>query len=191
MVREDLELQLGGTVPRSCAARCLGISHTALNKWVVSGDVPVVITKAGRKEIPIPFLLELRERVADQRLSGKRELHLLEPALLERRRRAERLRSQSDPIGPTKGLDPHRVAELRSLAYHRAVATRLRRPVIEEAQRKLRRWEEEGGIDPRYAKEWKQVFALPRDKMRKARHLRSNSCKTRHLQGKLRVIDHL
>jgi hypothetical protein len=55
--------------------------------------------------------------------------------------------------------------------------------MVEEAQRKLRRWEEEGRIDPRYAKNWEQVFALPMDKIRKAiaaddedgRQLRQNS----------------
>src|SRR3954471_3845369 len=81
-VREDLESQLGGTVPRSTAARLLGVSHTALNRWVASGDVPVVMTKQGRKEVPIPVLLELQERVAEQRSSGQRRLHALEPVMM-------------------------------------------------------------------------------------------------------------
>jgi hypothetical protein len=158
VVREDLEAQLGRTVPRSFAARQLGVSHTALNKWVASGDVPVVITKQGRKEVPIPALLELRERVAEQRRSGRRRLHRLEPVMTEERRRADRLHPQVELIG---SAEPHRTAELRSLAYHRALAPRLRRPMVEQARRRLSRWKDEERIDPRYAQAWEEVLALP------------------------------
>jgi hypothetical protein len=164
-VREDLESQLGGTVPRSSAARQLGVSHTALNKWIASGDVPVVITRQGRKEVPIPILLELRERVAEQRRSGRRRLHALEPVMIEDRRRADRLHPQ---IELSDDRDPHRVAELRSLAYHRALAPRLRRPTLDQARRKLRRWEDAGRIDPRYARAWEEVLALPMEGIREA-----------------------
>jgi len=55
--------------------------------------------------------------------------------------------------------------------------------MVEEAQRKLRRWETEGKIDPRHAKAWKEVFDLPMEKIREAitvddepgRDLRQNS----------------
>lgn len=180
-VREDLESQLGGTVSRSAAARLLGVSHTALNNWIATGDVPVMVTRKGRKEIPIPALLDLREQVAEQRRSGRRKLHMLEPVMVEARRRAERERPRiSDLHGRS---DAHRAPELRSLAYHRVLAPRLRRPMVEEAQRKLGRWLEEGKIDPRYARSWEEVFALPMSEIRKAitaddeqgRDLRQNS----------------
>lgn len=183
VVREDLELQLGGTVPRSSAARHLGISHTALNKWIASGDVPVVITKAGRKEVPIPFLLELGERVTEQRRSGSRRLHTLEPVMMEGRQRADRLSREVEPPKSSNRDIPHRVADLHSLAYHQAVAARLQRPMVEEARRKLGRWEEERKIDPHHAQAWREVFALPMEGLRKAitaddeagRDLRQNS----------------
>lgn len=182
-VREDLEAQLGGTVPRSLSASLLGVSHTALNNWIASGDVPVVISERGRKEVPIPTLMELRERVEAERASGRRKLHTLEPAMVEGRRRAARMRPR---VGGSTGRgrdDPHRLPELRSLAYHRAIAPRLRRPMIDEAERKLRRWQEEGRIDPRNARAWEEVFAMPMDQIRKAivaddergRDLRQNS----------------
>lgn len=179
-VREDLEAQLGGAVSRNLAARVLGVSHTALNNWIEAGDVPVVISRQGRKEIPIPALIELQERVAEGRRSGRRKLHILEPVMIEARRRAERMRPPSLPSGPS---DPHRAAELRSLAYHRVLAPRLRRPMVDEAQRKLRRWREEGRIDPRYAAGWEEVFALSMPEIRDAiaaddeqgRDLRQNS----------------
>lgn len=180
-VREDLESQLEGTIPRSLAARLLGVSHTALNNWIAAGDVPAVITKRGRREIPIPVFLDLRERVAEEREAGRRKLHLLEPTMLDARRRAEQMR----PRGSTSRdrPKPHRAPELRALAYHRSIAPRLRRPMVDQAQRRLHRWEEEGRIDPRYASAWREVFALPMSEIRKAitadddrgRDLRQNS----------------
>ena len=179
-VREDLESQLGGTVPRSTAARLLGVSHTALNRWIDSGDVPVVFSRQGRKEVPIPALLELEARVGEHRRSGCRKLHTLEPVMIEARRRAAGARPPKAEPGPPK---PHRLPELRSLAYHRALAPRLRRPTVEEAQRKLRRWRDEGKVDPRHAEAWEEVFAMPMAKIReviaaddeRGRDLRQNS----------------
>lgn len=181
-VREDLEAQLGGTVSRSLSAKLLGVSHTALNNWIEAGGIPAVITKEGRKEVPIPALLELKDQVARQRKSGRRKLHLLEPIMADAQRRAELMRLR--PVTDSRHrADPHHTAELRSLAYHRALAPRLRQPMVDEAQRKLRRWNEEGRIDPRYAKAWEEVFALPMAEIRKAiaaddergRDLRQNS----------------
>lgn len=168
LVREDLEAQLGGTVSRSLSASLLGVSHTALNNWIAAGDVPVVISERGRKEVPIPALLELQDRVMEERRSGRRKLHMLEPVMTEARRRAERMRPQAMIAGLGRASDPHRAPELRSLAYHRALAPRLRRPMIDEAQRKLRRWREDGRLDPRYADLWEEVFALPMAEIRKA-----------------------
>lgn len=182
-VREDLEAQLGGTVSRNLSAQLLGVSHTALNNWIATGDVPVVISERGRKEVPIPALLELRERVVEERKSGRRKLHMLEPAMVEARRRAGRMRPRTALSHSLDQSDPHRVPELRSLAYHRALAPRLRRPMIDAAQRKLRRWRKESKVDPRYAKAWEDVFATPMAEIRKAitaddergRDLRQNS----------------
>lgn len=183
IVREDLEAQLGGTVPRSLSASMLGVSHTALNNWIAAGDVPVAITERGRKEVPIPALLELWDRVVEERKSGRRKLHLLEPIMIEARRPAERMRPGVVLPKPDERPDPHRVAELRGLAYHRALAPRLRRPMIDEAQRKLARWRRDGRINPRYAEAWESVFAMPMAEIRKViaaddargRDLRQNS----------------
>jgi hypothetical protein len=165
-VRHDLEDSLGGTVSRNLASNLLGVSHTALNNWIKSGDVPVVISERGRKEVPVEALLDLHEQVSEERRRGARRRHVLEPPLLESRKRAERMR-------PGRGLeinedtDPHRRSELRGLAYHRALAPRLRRPMIDEAARKIDRWQEAGRIDPRYAEKWRQVLAKPVPEIRR------------------------
>jgi hypothetical protein len=181
-VREDLESQLGGTVSRSLSANLLGVSHTALNNWIAAGDVPVVISERGRREVTIPTLLELQDQVAKERKLGKRKLHMLEPIMTEARHRAERMRPRAGS-GSRRRSDPHRAPELRSLAYHRAIAPRLRRPMIADAQRKLRRWKEDGKVDPRHAEVWEEVFAMSMAEIRKAitaddergRDLRQNS----------------
>lgn len=183
MVREDLESQLGGTVSRSLSASLLGVSHTALNNWIAAGDIPVVISERGRKEVPIPTLLELQDRIAEERRTGRRKLHTLEPIMTEARRRAERMRPGAGEPRSRHRSDPHRAPELRSLAYHRALAPRLRRPMIDEARRKLRRWKEDGRVDPRHAQAWEDVFAMPMAELREAiaaddergRDLRQNS----------------
>jgi hypothetical protein len=166
-VRHDLEDSLGGTVSRNLAARLLGVSHTALNNWVSAGDVPVVISERGRKEVPVPVLLDLYERVAEERESGRRKRHLLEPPLVENRGRAKRMRPASGPEFEASGEDGHRRAELRSLAYHRAIAARLRRPMVDEAARRVRRWREEGRVDRRYATRWLDLLERPVHEIRR------------------------
>jgi hypothetical protein len=161
----------------------LGVSHTALNNWIASGDVPAVFSKQGRKEVPIPPLLDLEERVTDERRSGRRKLHTLEPIMVEARRRAKQVRAPTPGTNSSRHSRAHRTAELRGLAYHRALAPRLRRPMVESAQRKLRRWREEGRIASPHAQAWEEVFGLPLPRIREAitaddergRDLRQNS----------------
>ncbi len=184
-VREELEADLGGTVSRNLAAKFLGVSHTALNRWISSGDVPVVHTAEGRKEVPIPALSDLRIRVARERETGRRRLHTLEPAMVESRRHAERLRP--DPSlsieAEAEETDRHRLAELRSLAYHRALAPRLRQATIAQALVKIDGWEREGRIDPHHASAWRDLLGRPLKEIRVAigaddargRDLRQNS----------------
>jgi hypothetical protein len=182
-VREDLEEELGGTVSRNLAAELLGVSHTALNNWIASGDVPFVLTPAGRKEVPIPALLSLYEGVEAERRSGRRSLHALEPVMIEARRRAERMRPDPSIAEELRSADRHRISDLRGLAYHRTIAPRLRRSTIEEAERKIRRWENTGRLDERHADAWREVFDRPMTEIRRiigtddprGRDLRQNS----------------
>ncbi|HWN72793.1 MAG TPA: hypothetical protein VNN15_03180 [Solirubrobacterales bacterium] len=165
----------------------------------MSGDVPVVITKQGRKEVPIPPLLELQERVAEQRRSGRRKLHVLEPAMVEARQRAEQLRPRDSGSSQNVRSGSHRTPELRGLAYHRALAPQLRRQMVEEAERKLIRWKEERKVDPRHAKAWEEVFRQPLPEIRKAmtaddqrgRDLRQNSPLAGMLseQGRRKILE--
>lgn len=179
-VRASLERELGPTVSRALAAELLGVSHTALRRWVERGDVPLVFAPSGRREVPVTALLDLRESVDRQRASGRS--HVLEPAMLE----GHRLAQQIDPrelIGGAPDPAGHRGAELRSLAYHRALARRLRRTMADDALRLIWQWRADGKIDEHHADQWERVLERPLDEIRRVissddqrgRDLRQNS----------------
>lgn len=167
-VRSELEEELGDSVSRNLAASLLKVSHTALNRWIAAGDIPVVISERGRKEVPVPALLDLYEQVEKERSTGERRRHFLEPSISETRSRAERMRPGKGPEFEIESGEPHRRAALRSLAYHRALAPRLRRPMIDEAIRKIHRWSEDGRIDKRYATQWLDLLEQPVHEIRRA-----------------------
>ncbi|WP_259310839.1 hypothetical protein [Capillimicrobium parvum] len=145
-VRPALEAKLGETMSRRLAARALGVSHTALERWIRGGDLPVVPSKSGRVEVPVPALLDLRESVDADRAQRPRR-HPLSPTMARRREAAKRLRVE----GLADEAGGHDRATARSRAYHRAVARRLRRPMVDEARHVLYRWRLQGRIDEPWA----------------------------------------
>lgn len=65
-----LREEMGGCVPKSVAASLLGVSTTALAKWVEAGRLPVVRRPGGREEIDAEALLDVAEEVARLREAG-------------------------------------------------------------------------------------------------------------------------
>lgn len=65
----------------------------------------------------------------------------------------------------------HRKQDLMSLAYHREVARLLLQDgrVRRDAMGRLERWEQKGTIHPEYASRWRELLALPEDRL--AEHL--------------------
>ncbi len=163
-VRAGLESELGETVSRRLAARVLGVSHTALQRWVAAGDVPVVYARSGRFEVPVAALLELREAVDADRAKGAGRYPLA--ATIARQRDAAQALRVTDSDGPYGDQDPHDRGRARSLAYHRAVARQLRRPMVDEARHVLSRWRAQGRIDARYANRWEQLLSRPVHELR-------------------------
>src|ERR1700722_13663853 len=86
-VRLGIETELGETVSLRLAARVLSVSHTALERWVKSGDVPLVFTPAGRREVPVTALLDLYEAISSDN-TGKARRHPLTSALRSRQEAA-------------------------------------------------------------------------------------------------------
>jgi hypothetical protein len=156
-VRDDLERLVGATVRRATAARVLGISQTALDRHISGGSISAVETPGGRYEVPIGELVsiavEVRRHASDR--------HPVAAVLDERRMRAAKLTAARllPEISGSRG--GHRAAELRALAMHRAVALQLDDRVVRDAKRRLRRWEEGGQIDPRWAERWAAILDQP------------------------------
>jgi hypothetical protein len=181
-VRRELEAQLGPTLTRSRAAQLLGVSQTALERWVAAGQIPIVVTPAGRREVPRQFVIELREAIAELVARG-RTRHPLAAALAARREAAARIGGPAAKAGSPAAPEAHRTAERRGLAVHRVVAERLDETMVQEASRRVERMAEEGHLHPRYAERWRQVLSRPLDEVAAAivaddqegRDLRQNS----------------
>lgn len=163
-VRANLERELGETVSRRMAARLLVVSHTALDRWIAAGDVPVVPTPSGRLELPVPALLELRDAVEGDRAGGPRR-YPLTAAINRQRDAARRLRAEDLDVSVQDG--GHDRARARGLAYHRALARKLRRPLVDEARHTLRRWRQQSRIDERYASRWEELLTQPIPEVRR------------------------
>lgn len=159
-----LEEDLGPTVSRRLAAEVLGVSHTALRRWIDRGDIPVVFSESGRMQIPVAALLDLYEAVNAERVAGHR--HLLEPLVLAAQKRAERL--QRGLLSDIEAHDQgHRQPQLLGLAYHRALAHRLNSRVVADARQILAGWELDGRIDPLYANRWRELLSQPLSEIRR------------------------
>jgi hypothetical protein len=158
-VRADLERAAGPTVSRAATARLLGVSQTALDRWIAAGDVPAVLTPSGRREVPLRAVLDLVDAVKAN--AGHRRP--LAAAL--RRRGPDKL--ARDDLPSFRGTG-HRTAELRGLAYGRAIANRLDNTIVADALVQLHRWREEGRIHPRYADRWAELLTGPRAQLLQA-----------------------
>ena len=179
-MRTSLERDLGQTVSIRLASELLGVSHTALRRWVRSGDLATVFARSGAQEIPLSTVLDLHDTISAARDAGR--LHVIEPAIREARERAAKLKPAS-LVSDASSTGGHSAAERRALAYHRAVAKRLRREDVNDARQLLRAWVKDGRIDRRYADMWDRLLALPMPAIRKTlaedtqqmRDLRQNS----------------
>jgi hypothetical protein len=171
-----LEEAAGPTVSRSEAGRLLGVSHTTINRWIEKGDITTVPTARGRSEIALGQVIRFLQSVEGDRDAGNLTLAQV---IHDQRRRASDLDVAS--LLPRKGDSKgHRKAELRSLAYHRAVARRLDKDIVVDARLRLRRWQEEGRIHPRWADEWTRILVLPLPQI--ARRISSDSEHARALR---------
>jgi hypothetical protein len=175
--RAFLEELAGPTVRPADAARLLGVTQPALNRWVKKGDVSAVITPEGRREIPLLELVELSEEVERTRENngGGRPLGRV---IRDRRQEAEAI--DLDRLLPKRRGRTHRTADLHSLAYHRLVAERLDESIVDEARRRLRRWVEDGRVDPRWGDAWEEVLSMPIPRI--ARSISADTTRARELR---------
>lgn len=181
-VRRRLEFQLGPTLSRSRASRILGVSQTALDRWVDAGQIPVVITPTGRREVPCQAVVELKESI-DRLKSRGTTRRPLAAALVQRREAAGRTRFAGGVRDGGSLQAGHETAARRSLAYHQAIAERLDGRVVADARERLERLLAEGHLHRHYAARWRETLDLPLDRIAEAitadtqdaRDLRQNS----------------
>ncbi len=168
-VRRDLESQLSPTLSRSRAARILGVSQTALDRWVTAGRIPIVLTPGGRREVPRQFVIEVGEAIGELRKRGRRG-HLLAAALADRRDDAESFAVPPPGECRPRPLPPsgHRTAKRRGLAYHAIVAERLNEQMVEEARERVEQLTSEGHMHPCYAEQWQELLSRPLPKISRA-----------------------
>lgn len=167
-VRRDLEEDLGETVSRRVAARFLGVSHTALERWIKSRDIPVVFAPSGRREVPVQALLALDEKVIDERERDSENRYVLNAVFSDSRERARRLGIGELVSDVSLSGEGHGPAELRGLAYHRALAPQVDRDKISEARYRVWKWSDEGKLDPRYERQWESILLGPLTLVRNA-----------------------
>lgn len=163
-VSEFLEDIAGPTISRANAARALRVSQTALDRWIDKGELAVVTTPRGRREVPLSELVELLLEV--ERTDGHPDRPLA-PVMRARNRRASD-EIDLDRLLPRKRGRDHQTAELQSLAYHRLVAERLDEHVVDRARRRLRKWIDAGRIHPNWAERWTVLLEQPLDRIAKA-----------------------
>ena len=116
--RAELRLreELGGSVPKSVAARVLGVSTTALERWVDAAKLPVVHRPGGREQVAADAFLDVAEEVGRLREEG-----------VSRGIVAEALRRLERRGLPRRSLRPNETAaELRANLARTTPAERLR-----------------------------------------------------------------
>jgi hypothetical protein len=79
--------------------------------------------------------------------------------VVTRRKRAEHQRDRFECYG--SGVDGHRTAERRSLAYHSAIAERLVRDpaILERARARVAGWTASGAVHPKWSAAWSELLA--------------------------------
>ena len=177
VVRARLEEELGQTVRPAEAAELLGVSQTALTKWLEKREISSVITPQGRREIPVAEVVDLAREVDEARRAG-RERAL--SAVIRDRRAHARETVDPDRLLPRRRGRTHRDAELSSLVYHRLVAERLTPELIDEARARLDRWEAAGRLHPQWGQEWRAVLAQEPDAIKRV--LSSSGERSRRLR---------
>jgi predicted nucleotidyltransferase len=107
-----LESSLGAAVPATVAARVLGVSHTAVRRWIEKGELLAAHGTASK--VDVDELLEVAERVAVMRQEGAR--HALAEAL------AWRLSPQARRAAERAGVTPARLAAWGRMGLFRGAA---------------------------------------------------------------------
>jgi len=177
IVRERLENDLRHTVRPAEFARLAGVTPAAVQKWMDKQEISTVLTRSGRREIPVREATALLEELEVARHQGHRRA--LAAVIHDRWRRADEV-ADVDRLLPRPRARTHRDAELQSLAYHRLVAERLTPDMVQDARQRLARWRRTNRIHPRWAERWDELLGRPLAQI--AKTIGSDSVRARELR---------
>ncbi len=105
-VERELQRAIGVGVPKRRAAAVLGVSVTALDKWIARGRLPVVRRPgSSREQIDADALLDLAEEVTRLREDG--QTRALLASAFERLAKEGRPRPKLRPNQPARELREH------------------------------------------------------------------------------------
>lgn len=105
-VERELQRAIGVGVPKRRAAAVLGVSVTALDKWIARGRLPVVRRPgSSREQIDADALLDLAEEVTQLREDG--QTRALLASAFERLAKEGRPRPKLRPNQPARELREH------------------------------------------------------------------------------------
>jgi DNA-binding transcriptional MerR regulator len=150
-VQQTIKRLVGELVPKTVAARLLGVSVTTIDKLAARGLLPTARPPgSSRQYIPRDVLVPLVIEVKRRRAEGQRRAVL-----------AEALRHIRPPAS-RRQPEGHSTAERRSLAMHRLIAERLDQRLIRRARRRVQAWLEEGApMSDRWVREWQRLLERP------------------------------
>ena len=128
-IARELRLELGDAIPKLQAARALGVSVKALDKWVAKGEIPVLRRPgAGRSQVETDSILDLLAEVTILREEGAAS-GVIAAALRRLRERGQlrpKLRPNRTPAELRRAyLETTPVERLRAAAELSSVQTRL------------------------------------------------------------------
>lgn len=153
--RRDFATRISARVHLGRGDEVGGIQSTGYGGWPVALRIHVGRARAhvGAWDHPVVAIEVTRER----------RFHPLE--CIDSRSVERRAATRLDFHCYHARVDPHRLAEERSIAMHEAIASKLRADpgVITRAQARVEQWRDSGAMHPRYAEAWSALLAGPVD----------------------------
>lgn len=147
-----IEAALGESVPQRTAARALGVSHPELSKLITAQKLSTVDSARGQAKVSVTSLVELIE--------ARGEAEDAPIKLSVKRREKAKAREAAAPVD---GRDITQILEMRALAFHRALARNLDRPMVDRAKEIVEEWRASGELTPDQADEWDKILDRPVD----------------------------
>jgi hypothetical protein len=149
-----LEEAIGGAVSQRIAARALGVPHPEVSKLIQTKQLTTIDTVRGKAQIEVRPLVDLMEERGAEEAAA-------EAAELAAELGEEPSEKSAAPVVPEGARDITQIMVMRRLAFHRALARGLDRPMVERAKEIVVEWRESGQLPDDQADEWERILDRP------------------------------